>query len=144
MLLSLREDTLARLDRLKGAIPNLFANVLRLDRLDRAAGRAAIVRPLERWSELTPSRSALEEELVDDVLDGVGAGRIELGPAGHGAVEGARRQLAIEAPYLQLVMQRLWEVERASGSATFARRHWRSSAARGRSSRTTSSARSKR
>ncbi len=52
VLLSLREDTLAALDRLKGAIPNLFANVLRLDRLDRAAGRAAIVRPLERWGEL--------------------------------------------------------------------------------------------
>ena len=52
VLLSLREDTLARLDRLKGRIPNLFANVLRLDRLDRAAGRAAILRPLERWGEL--------------------------------------------------------------------------------------------
>ena len=59
VLLSLREDTLAALDRLKGAIPNLFANVLRLDRLDRAAGRAAIVKPLERWSEL-------EGEPVDD------------------------------------------------------------------------------
>ena len=59
VLLSLREDTLARLDRLKGRIPNLFANVLRLDRLDRAAGRAAILRPLERWGssrERTSSR----------------------------------------------------------------------------------------
>ena len=59
VLLSLREDTLAALDRLKGAIPNLFGNVLRLDHLDRAAGRAAILKPLERWREL-------EGERVDD------------------------------------------------------------------------------
>jgi len=39
-LLSLREDTLARLDRLKAVIPNLFGNVLRLDRLDRDILRA--------------------------------------------------------------------------------------------------------
>ena len=52
VLLSLREDALAALDRLKGSIPGLFANVLRLDRLERGSGRAAIVKPLERWSEL--------------------------------------------------------------------------------------------
>ena len=118
VLLSLREDTLARLDRLKALLPNLFANVLRLDRLDRASGRAAIVRPLERWSELEGEHVEAEEALVDDVLDGVGTGRIELGPgAGQAAVErnGSSR---IEAPYLQLVMQRLWEVEREAGSTT--------------------------
>ena len=80
LLLSLREDTLAALDRLKGSIPNLFGNVLRLDRLDRASGRAAIVKPLERWTELEGDAVTIEEELVADVLDGVGTGRIELGP----------------------------------------------------------------
>ena len=85
VLLSLREDALASLDRLKGAIPNLFGNVLRLDRLDRTAGRAAIVKPLERWNALEGDAVAIEDELVADVLDGVGAGRIELGPGGLGA-----------------------------------------------------------
>ncbi len=88
VLLSLREDTLASLDRLKGAIPNLFGNVLRLDRLDRTAGRAAIVKPLERWNALEGDAVAIEDELVADVLDGVGAGRIELGPGGLGASAG--------------------------------------------------------
>ena len=118
LLLSLREDTLARLDRLKGDIPSLFANVLRLDRLDRAAGRAAIVRPLERWSELEGEQVVAEDVLVERVLDGVGAGRIELGPGGLGVAEGNGGARGIEAPYLQLVMQRMWEVERASGSST--------------------------
>ena len=118
VLLSLREDTLARLDRLKGAIPNLFANVLRLDRLDRAAGRAAILRPLERWGELEGEDVVAEDVLVERVLDGVGAGRIELGPGGLGAVEPNGSPRGIEAPYLQLVMQRLWDVERGAGSTT--------------------------
>ena len=117
VLLSLREDTLARLDRLKGDIPSLFANVLRLDRLDRAAGRAAIVRPLERWSELEGEQVVAEDALVERVLDGVGAGRIELGPGGLGLAEGNGGGRGIEAPYLQLVMQRMWDVERASGSS---------------------------
>jgi WD40 repeat protein len=118
VLLSLREDTLARLDRLKGRIPNLFGNVLRLDRLDRAAGRAAIVRPLERWGELEGEEVDAEDVLVERVLDGVGTGRIELGPGGLGMVEQNGSPRGIEAPYLQLVMQRLWDIERGAGSAT--------------------------
>jgi WD40 repeat protein len=118
VLLSLREDTLASLDRLKGAIPNLFGNVLRLDHLDRAAGRAAIVKPLERWTELEADAVTIEADLVEDVLDGVGTGRIELGPGGLGVAGGNGRAPGIEAPYLQLVMQRLWDVERSMGSAT--------------------------
>ena len=118
VLLSLREDTLASLDRLKGAIPNLFGNVLRLDHLDRTAGRAAIVKPLERWSELEDDAVKIEDALVADVLDGVGTGRIELGPGGQGASVGNGGAPGIEAPYLQLVMQRLWDVERSNGSAT--------------------------
>ena len=118
VLLSLREDTLATLDRLKSDVPQLFANVLRLDRLDRASGRAAIVGPLRRWNELEGGEIAAEEALVEGVLDGVGVGRIELGPGGVGAVEGNGGPRGIEAPYLQLVMQRLWDVERAAGSDT--------------------------
>jgi WD40 repeat protein len=117
VLLSLREDTLASLDRLKGAIPNLFGNVLRLDHLDRAAGRAAITKPLERWSELEGDAVTIEEELVGDVLDGVGTGAIDMGPSGPVASTGNGRTSGIEAPYLQLVMQRLWDVERSQGSA---------------------------
>ncbi len=117
VLFSLREDTLAALDRLKGAIPSLYANVLRLDHLDRTAGRAAIVKPLERWSELEGETVTIEDALVGDVLDGVGAGRIELGPGRQGVSVGNGGVPGIEAPYLQLVMQRLWDVERTQGSA---------------------------
>ena len=117
VLVSLREDSLAKLDRFTGRIPGLFANTLRLDRLDRAAARAAIVRPLDRYRELAGETVAAEPELVERILDEVGAGQIEPALGGLGAVEGAAGKLGgVEAPYLQLVLQRLWDEERASGS----------------------------
>jgi WD40 repeat protein len=126
VLVSLREDSLAKLDRFTGRIPGLFANTLRLDRLDRTAARAAILRPTERFAELTGSAMSIEPELVERVLDEVGTGQIEPAIGGLGMVEVADFGGRIEAPYLQLVMQRVWEEEHAGGSSvlraeTFAR-----------------------
>ena len=119
VLVSLREDALAKLDRFTGRIPGLFANTLRLDRLDRQAARAAIIRPVERFAELTGQAVAVEQELVERVVDEVGAGRIDPALGGLGVIEGSENGGArIEAPYLQLVMQRLWDEERAVGSDT--------------------------
>jgi WD40 repeat protein len=114
-LLGLREDTLAKLDAFKGRIPNLFGNYLRLDHLDRAGARAAILGPVERYNELTGQSVRVEPELVEAVLDEVAAGRVDVGRAGRGGVEADEER--IEAPYLQLVLERLWETERESGSA---------------------------
>lgn len=118
VLISLREDALAKLDRFTGRIPGLFGNTLRLDRLDREAARAAIVGPVRRFAELTGRAVSVEDDLVDRVLDEVGTGRIEPALGGLGAVESRGDGARVEAPYLQLVMQRLWEEEQASGSST--------------------------
>jgi WD40 repeat protein len=98
VLLALRDDALAELDELAGRIPELFSNLLRLDRLDREAGRAAILGPLARYSELTGESFTAEDALVDAVLDE------------------ASTDAGVEAPYLQLVLERLWEREREAGS----------------------------
>lgn len=120
VLIGIREDALARLDALKAAIPNLLANRLRLDRLDRTAGEAAIVGPIRRYNTLVDADEAvdLEPALVDDVLDEVTAGRVELSVAGRGVAAGGTDEGRIEAPYLQLVLARLWEVESERGSRT--------------------------
>jgi WD40 repeat protein len=114
-LLGLREDALAKLDAFKGRIPNLFANYLRLDHLDREGGRAAILGPVERYNELTGATVEVEPELVEAVLDQVAAGEVDVGRAGRGGVE--KDWDRIEAPYLQLVLERLWHVERERGSS---------------------------
>jgi WD40 repeat protein len=116
VLVSLREDSLAKLDRFTGRIPGLFSNTLRLDRLDRQSATAAIVRPVERYAELTGVAVSVESDLVERVLDEVGAGQIEPALGGLGAVETTDSGARIEAPYLQLVMQRIWDEERAGGS----------------------------
>ncbi len=118
VLIGIREDALALLDAFKAVIPNLLSNRLRLENLDRAAGEAAIRGPLERFNELVPSESRVDVEpgLVDAVLDEVAAGRVELAPVGRGAVTAPSDDDRIEAPYLQLVMSRLWEVEAERGS----------------------------
>jgi WD40 repeat protein len=98
VLLAVRDDALAELDELAGRIPELFGNLLRLDRLDREAGRAAIVGPLARYGELSGEPFTAEDALVEAVLDE------------------ASTDAGVETPYLQLVLERLWERERAGGS----------------------------
>ena len=86
-LMSLREDAVAKLDRFKGQVPNVLGNYLRLDYLDRAAGREAILGPIARYDELVPvdERVEVEPALVEAVLDQVAAGKVELASAGRGA-----------------------------------------------------------
>jgi WD40 repeat protein len=118
-LLSVREDALAQLDAFKTQLPGLFGNSLRLDRLDRRAATRAIRGPLERYNELVAAEEAMEaeDELVEEILDSVEAGRIQLGDVGRGgADESPAERGRIEAPYLQLVLERLWDVETERGS----------------------------
>lgn len=118
-LVSVREDALARLDRLEGRVPNLFENFLRVDHLDRDAAREAIVGPIEMWNKLQPPHDEvkIETALVEEVLTQVEAGKVLVGPAGVGVAGGAAAN-RIETPYLQLVLTRLWDEEMRAGSKT--------------------------
>jgi WD40 repeat protein len=120
VLIGMREDSLARLDTLKASIPNLLANRLRLERLDRAAGAAAVAGPIARYNALVSAeqRVEIEPELQEAILDEVTAGRVELGVSGRGVAAAAGDENRIEAPYLQLVLARLWDVELVRGSRT--------------------------
>ena len=102
VLFALREDALARLDAFQSRLPGVFANRLRLDHLDAASARAAIVGPLDRWNAAAPEDAiGIETALVTAVL-----GQVASAPG------------RIEAPYLQLVLERVWGEERAAGSST--------------------------
>jgi hypothetical protein len=52
LLLAIREDAFARLDRFEGHVPRLFDNTLRLDHLDRDSAREAVLQPLGRYNAL--------------------------------------------------------------------------------------------
>lgn len=122
-LISLREDSLSRMDRFRGRIPKLLSNMLRLKHLDREAGRAAVLRPLEKYNSMLADgqpRMEVEDALVETLLDEVKTGQVMLG-AGQGQVstQGSEQETAnerIETPFLQMVLMRLWNEERAEQS----------------------------
>ncbi len=117
VLIALREDALAGLDRFKGRVPHLFENYLRLKHLDRRAAREAVEQPVAEWNRRHDAAEAvtLEPELVDAVLDQLGEGVALARGGGHGQTAGSSAP-EIEAPFLQLVLMRVWEEERAAGS----------------------------
>jgi WD40 repeat protein len=116
VLLALRDDALSKLDRFKGRIPNLFGNYLRLDHLDRRSARDAIVKPVERYNELTGESVEIEPALIETVLDQTAAGQVDFGETGRGLGVGEDDAGRIEAAYLQLVLERIWAEERDAGS----------------------------
>lgn len=127
VLIAVREDALARLDRFKGRIPRLFENYLRIRPLDRDAARAAIEMPIARFNALQPPGTppmTIDPDLTLAVLDQVRTGQLSLDSAGAGTkisgLEGADDG-RIEAPYLQLVMTRVWREARKENTARLQR-----------------------
>ncbi len=120
-LVSLREDSVSKLDRFKRLIPDLFANYMRVERLTAQQAKEAIEEPIKRYNELDAEdrlyagEVSIETELVDEVVSQVRAGSVQLGSGGRG-VAGGDDDAGIEAPYLQLVMTYLWDREMEAGS----------------------------
>ena len=102
--MSVREESLAGLDRYDGLVPGLFDTVLRLDYLDREAAEEAVYEPLDVWNSRVADdeRMTVEPPLVDAVLARVPASRSATG---------------IETSQLQLTLHHLWDSERAAGSS---------------------------
>lgn len=121
-LLALRDDAVSRVDRFKALIPGLFSNYLRLNHLSGQDAHDAIVKPVERYNSLPDERKSapgtfvVEPDLPKLVMDEVYTGRVLIGQVGHGRVAAATAAKAIETPYLQIVMTRLWRTEVEEGS----------------------------
>ncbi len=118
-LLSIRDDSLARLDRFKGRIPNLFDNRLQIDHLTLATARDAVKLPIEEYNRrVSPEqRVEIEEELVNDVLGQVRTDRVSRESEGAGAMrDSGTAEARVETPILQVVLTALWEKEVEQGS----------------------------
>lgn len=122
-LISIKEDSLAKLDRFNGPIPGLFNNSLRIEHLSRESAWTAIKRPIDKFNQINSDRGwefEIEPQLIDTVLDQVGAGQglfsqEELGMSPAHDTDGDSTS-PIEPAYLQLVMTRLWDEEIKSKS----------------------------
>jgi WD40 repeat protein len=98
VLISIQEDHLAKLDRLRARIPHLLGNALRMDPLDEANAARAIRKPLEAFNQQAPEaeRTVMGEGDEDPVPVVIADGRAD------GLIEPA---------FLQLVMRQLWREE---------------------------------
>jgi WD40 repeat protein len=101
VLAAVREDALAQLDAFAGRLPEVFANLVRLEPLDGAASRDAIVGPLGVIG--ADAEPALVDRLVGERL---------------------------ETPFLQLVLDHLWDegfdvatLDRLGGTDAIVRAH---------------------
>ena len=121
VLLSLREDSLAQLDRLEGRIPAILGNCIRLEHLDRDAAEEAIRLPLEHYAQ-EHEPVTIDDRLVEHLLDECAIGRIAFGRrarpirAEPGTLAGKEAPTRIELPFLQLILTRLWQAETERGS----------------------------
>ena len=112
-LISIRDDSLAKLDHFKTSIPNLFNNYLRVKHLDAKSAYDAISKPIEVYNALRSSEQpiSIQEDLINAVINQVS----QLGRGANQLV--GRLEKPIRASYLQLVMTHLWEEEMNSGSS---------------------------
>ncbi len=127
-LIAVREDAYGRLgDLFSGRIGNIYDNYLHLEYMSREAAREAIEGPVAMYNAEHGEEEAItvEDALTEAVLDEVRRGNLELGGRRADRDGGSRWSSAngdeIETPFLQLVMTRLWECERAQGSQVLRR-----------------------
>jgi hypothetical protein len=117
-LLSMREDSLSKLDRFQGRIPTLMNNMLRLDHLDRDSAKEAITKPLDVYNNSANGGGAItiESSLISAILDDLQAQVDDEVPASDKRVSQEKPPGAIETPFLQMVLTRLWDEEHAAKS----------------------------
>jgi hypothetical protein len=107
VLLSIREDAWAELERFDGHIPVRLVNYVRLPHLEGDAAREAIEGPVFAWNRTLPARSApyyVEGALIHALLAPDEEATFAVGGDG------------IETTFLQLVLDRLWRATVAQGA----------------------------
>jgi hypothetical protein len=115
VLISLREDSLHQLEKLRAIVPGILETTIRLGHLNEADTKQAIRGPIQRYNEIYRKDAApieIEDALVDTLIRELrqGVGR-PLGDSG-----GPQRERPIELPYLQLALTKLWEAEGGSNA----------------------------
>ncbi|MGK7913260.1 MAG: hypothetical protein AB4050_17540 [Synechococcus sp.] len=112
-LISLREDSYSKLERLRKQIPSLLDVCLHIEHLDIQSAKEAINNPIDRYNQDVPSAEAvkIDEDLVDTILKEIPQVEVEKegrGLAGTTKIDRNLHENQILPPYLQLVMSHLW------------------------------------
>ena len=94
VLIAIKEDELARLDRFRLRIAHLLSNTIRISPLDKVNAERALRKPLDTFNQLAPEAERTTIDPADDPIPRVIAESCETD--------------RIEPAFLQVVMQQLW------------------------------------
>lgn len=115
VLISLRDDALAGLDRYLDAIPELFETTLRIGPLTTDAARVAITEPIREFSRMGGGGpSSVDDELVERIIQEASIGGTL--PPVDGTPIRPKSDPLVAAPQLQLVLERVWQEGCATNS----------------------------
>lgn len=124
-LMSLRDDSLYKLDLMQHRIPSLFENRLQVKAITLPNAKLAIHKAIAAYNEQQPATAqvVIEEPLIDKVLEQVRSDNLLRNLAGVGSRVlpsltepvslAPPLEVYVDAPYMQLVMSHLWDEESA-------------------------------
>ena len=116
VMIVMREDSIAALDRFRHRIPTLLNNLYRLEHLTQHEARSAIEEPLavlrERSAPGDHLPTAIEAGLAVAILDDLAT--LDPSTTTAGAAHDSTR---VELPFLQVVLERVWLMECRARSA---------------------------
>jgi WD40 repeat protein len=115
VMIVMREDSIAALDRFRHRIPTLLNNLYRLEHLTPDEARSAIEEPLA----VLRSRALAEDQLPTTIEPGLSTAILDdLAALDRAAplAGGVRAAARVELPFLQVVLERIWLTECRSRS----------------------------
>lgn len=113
-LIAIRDEALSLLKYFEQLVPGIFDNHLHIKELEENSEIADLVKPIEEPIDQTSQAIAIEPELVEAVLNQVQVGMVSLIETDQGRISipsTSQENVEIEAPFLELVMERLWKEE---------------------------------
>lgn len=122
LVIALREEALAKLDGLQRLVPALFDNVYRVAPLTTAQARDAVTDPLHWWNDHHPGEPPVTatDAFARQVADQVRHGHVDfdqLSKARQSTTHAGGALDAVEAPFLQLVLETVWHESRLRWTA---------------------------
>ncbi len=113
-LITIRDEALSLLKYFEQLVAGIFDNHLHIKELEENSEIADLVKPIEEPTDQTSQAIAIEPELVEEVLNQVQVGMVSLIETDQGRISipsTSQENVEIEAPFLELVMERLWKEE---------------------------------
>ena len=118
IVIGIRDDALSLLDRLSDAVPDVLGNLIRIDPLSPDQAVNAFLHSINAFNAQYPTESIeVDSILLRSIVEGTASDNEGSRSLGIPLTQvSSRSGRTVQLPYIQLVLDRLWEIESAAGS----------------------------